>query len=228
MSHRVLSEIYCAALPSVRGKPLRKMPRLLYAYVYKVSARQEVRLCLLTFLIFPLTLAPLELQRRIVDGAIAREDVDLLLLLSGLYFGVVAVQGALKYLRNIYLDRVAEGVTRILRMRIARSEGLGAAADEGTRQSIISSEAELVGGFVAESIAFPFLQVGIVLSVAGYMLLVEPAIAAVAIGFLVPSVVVVALTQPALNRLSGEKIEVTRELGECVLQDDRSNADKLQ
>jgi len=228
MSHRALSEIYCAALPSVRGRPLRNMPASLYAYVYAVSARQQLRLCLLTLLIFPLTLVPLELQRRIVDGAIARESVNLLLLLGGLYFGVVATQGALKYLRNIYLDRVAQGVTRILRTRIAHSEAFGAAADDGTKQSIISSEAELVGGFVAESIAFPFLQAGIVLSVAGYMLLVEPAIAAVAIGFLVPSMVVVALTQPALNRLSGEKIEVTRELGERVLENDHGDAEKAQ
>jgi len=42
-----------------------------------VSARQQLRLCLLTLLIFPLTLVPLELQRRIVDGAIARESVNL-------------------------------------------------------------------------------------------------------------------------------------------------------
>jgi ABC-type bacteriocin/lantibiotic exporter with double-glycine peptidase domain len=225
-NNTILSALYCAALPSVRNKPLQTMPGSLYAYVFKVSAKQQLPLCLLSVLIFPITLAPLELQRRIVDGAITGQNMRLLFLLGGLYFAAVAVQGLLKLLRNIYLNRVAEGVTRILRMRIAHSLDFDTDPDEGTTQSIISSEAEKVGGFVAESIAFPLLQAGIVLSVAGYMLVVEPIIAAVAIAFLVPSAIVVALSQPVLNRLAEEKITAARELGQCVLSDGRGEAGK--
>lgn len=225
-NNALMAEFYCSALPSVRDRPLRTMPRSLYAYVYKVSARQQVRLCLLTVLVFPLTLVPLELQRRIVDGAIAGHDVDFLVLLGMLYLTVVAGQGLLKFLRNVYLNRVAEGVTRILRMRIAHSDAFDTDPDEGTTQSIISSEAEKVGGFVAEAIAFPLLQAGIVLSVAGYMLVVEPVIAVIALVFLVPSMIVVAVSQPVLNRLSEKKITAARDLGQCVLSDGRDEAGK--
>ncbi len=210
-------DTYRAALPSVQDRPLRAMPDSLYGYVWKVSARQQVRLCLLSLLVFPLTLVPLELQRRIVDGAIEGGDLRLLFLLGGIYLGAVIVQGALKYVRNTYSNRVGEGVTRVLRKRIADQKGLDADVDEGTRQAILSAEAEKVGGFVAESIALPFLQGGIILSVAAYMLAVQPLIAAVAIGFLVPAMLVVALTQPVLNRLSKNKITVLRRLGEQVL-----------
>ena len=127
-------------------------------------------------------------------------------------------------MRNIYLNRVAEGISRILRMRIAHSEDFDTDPDEGTTQSIISSEAEKVGGFVAEAIAFPLLQAGIVLSIGGYMLVVEPIIAAVAIAFLVPSMIVVAVSQPVLNRLSEKKITAARDLGQCVLSDGRNDA----
>ena len=150
--------------------------------------------------------------------------MGLLVPLGVLYLAVVAGQGLLKFLRNIYLYRVAEGVTRILRMRIAHSEDFDTDPDEGTTQSIISSEAEKVGDFVAESIAFPLLQAGIVLSVAGYMLVVESIIAAVAIAFLVPSMIVVAVSQPVLNRLSEKKITAARDLGQCVLSDGRDVA----
>lgn len=224
MTSKALSDIYCAALPSVRDQPLQNIPKSLYAYVYKVSAKQQLRLCLLTLLVFPLTLVPLELQRRIVDGAIAGQDVGLLVLFGVLYLATVAGHGLLKFFRNIYLNRVAEGVTRILRMRIAHSEDFDTDPDEGTAQSIISSEAEKVGGFVAEAIAFPLLQAGIVLSVAGYMIVVEPIIATVAIAFLVPSMIVVAVSQPVLNRLSEKKITAARELGQCVLSDGRDKA----
>ena len=201
-NNALLSDFYRAALPSVRDRPLRTMPKSLYGYVYAVSARQQIRLCLFSVLLFPITLVPLELQRRIVDGAVAGRDMDLLMLLGGLYFAVVAGQGLLKFLSNIYVERVAEGVTRNLRLRIARGEAFGTQADEGTTQAILASESEKVGGFVSEAIAFPLLQIGTVLSVAGYMVVMEPIIAAVAVVFLVPTVVIVAFSQPVLDRLS--------------------------
>ena len=222
----LLADLYDATMPPVRDRPLKTMPKSLFAYVLRVSGKQQVRLCLLTVLIFPLTLVPLELQRRIVDDAVAGADFDVLMWLGGLYFAVVLVQASLKYLRNIYLNRVAEGVSRILRLRIAHPESFGTNPDEGTKQAIISSEAENVGGFVAESISFPLLQVGIVVSVASYMLIVQPIIAVIAIGFLVPSVFVVTLTQPILNRLSKRKITVARELGECVVNNGDEKADE--
>ena len=220
----IISELYCTALPSVRDRPLQTMPKTLYAYVWRVSGRQQVPLCLLTLLVFPLTLVPLELQRRIVNGAVGGEDMSLLFLLGAVYLAVIIGRAVLKYVRNIYLERVSAGITRILRMRIAHSKSYGTMPDEGTKQAIISSEAEKVGGFVAEAIAFPFLNAGIVLSVAGYMIVVEPIIATVAIAFLVPSVIVVAVSQPVLNRISEKMITVARELGQCVISEGRDEA----
>ena len=187
--------------------------------------RQQVPLCLLTFGVFPLTLAPLELQRRIINEAIGGVDLDLLLWLGGLYLAVVLVQGVLKYLRNVYLERVGQGISRRLRRRIVDGEAFGAEMAEGTKQSLIAAEAEAVGGFAAESLAFPLLQLGIVLSIAGYMLIVDPLVAAVALAFFAPSIVLLVFLQPRLNRLTAHKTEAQRELGEAVLEDDRAPAD---
>ena len=210
------------ALPSVDGRPSGAMPEGLYRFVMAVSWRQQIVLCLLTFLVFPLTLAPLELQRRIINDAIGGVDLDLLLWLGGLYLAAVLVQGVLKYLRNVYLERVGQGIGRRLRRRIVASESFGAEMAEGTKQSLIAAEAEAVGGFAAESLAFPLLQLGIVLSVAGYMLIVDPLVAAVALAFFVPSIVLLVILQPRLNRLTGHKTAAQRELGEAVLEDDRA------
>ncbi len=213
-----LCKLYMSALPPVRDRPMRAMPSALYAYVYKVSARQQLRLCLLTLIIFPLTLAPLELQRRIVNHAVAKADLGLLLELGALYFAVYLTMGVIKYFRNVYLARVAEGVTRRLRTRMVHSDAFGADPEEGTRQSILSSEAEKVGGFVAESLASPFMEAGLLLSITGYMFFVQPEIAAAAAAFLIPSTILVASFQPMLNRLSEKKITIRRELSQSVLQ----------
>jgi len=216
---RLFTDWLCAVLPSVEGRPLDRMPEGLYRYVLAVSGRQQVPLCLLTLLIFPLTLLPLELQRRIVNDAIGGSDLGHLLLLGAAYLAAVVTQGGLKFMRNVYLDRVAEGVGRRLRRRIVDNEAFGAEMEEGTKQSLIVAEAQAVGGFVAEGLAFPLLQAGIVLSVASYMLVIDFRVALVALGFFVPSVIIVALTQPRLNRLTEKKTKVQRELGEAVLED---------
>lgn len=215
--HSRLGELYRSALPSVRKEPLSQLPQSLYAYVRRISSRQQIRLSALTVLVFPLTLVPLELQRRMVDNAIKDADLRLLLALGSLYLLVLLIHGALKWLRNIYMERTAEGVARVIRRRIVQKGAVGAETQEGTEQSIISAEAEKLGGFVAESIAFPLLQVGIIVSVAAYMLFVQPVVAAVALAFLLPSVIVTSLIQPILNRLSEEKIKTARDLGDRVL-----------
>lgn len=210
-----------AMLPGVGGQPLAQLPPGLYAYVLAASRRQQVPLFLLTLVIFPLTLAPIDLQRRLIDDAIGGRDPGLLLTLGGLYLAAALLQGGLKLLRNIYQERVAQGITRRLRRRILAG---GDELADGTAQSILVAEAEKLGGFVGEAVAFPLLQGGIVASVAAYMLVVDPKVAIVAIGLFVPSIVAVAVMQPRLDRLAGRKTAATRELGEAALDERATDA----
>jgi hypothetical protein len=72
------------------------MPGSLYRYIWTISGRDQIGLCLLTLLVFPLSMAPLELQRRIINDAIDGADLRLLLVLCAAYLGVIIVQGGLK------------------------------------------------------------------------------------------------------------------------------------
>lgn len=221
-----LLRLYGWALPSVRDWPGGPMSSSLYGYVLKVSRREQVRLGLLTLAVFPLSMVPLELQRQIVNYAVAHAAIELLLAYGGLYLAVLLLQTGLKFLRDVYMYRIAEGVTRLLRRKFARLGSLDVGIADGTKQAIISAEAEKVGGFVAESISLPMLQAGTVLSIAAYMLVIEPLVAVVALVFLIPSAVAVGLAQPVLNRLSRSKITFVRSLSESVLHDARRDAEK--
>src|ERR1700758_2458684 len=77
------------------------MPKELFRYVWQLSGRTQIWLSLLSVLVFLLTLAPLELQRRIVNGAIDRRDFQSLLLLCAAYAAVALIQGGLKLRLNI-------------------------------------------------------------------------------------------------------------------------------
>ena len=86
------------------------MPKSLFAFIWRVSIRKQVLLCMLTIVVSLLTTVPLELQRRIVDDAIHDRALGYLALLAIIYLGVLLVQGGLKYLLNVYRGWLVEDV----------------------------------------------------------------------------------------------------------------------
>ena len=206
-----------ATLPSSGVRPPRRFPHTLYRYVWRVSRPQQIRLIVLTLLVLPLSMAPLELQRRIVDDAIMGSDVRLLLWLCGIYFAVAMATVALKFARSVYEGRISESVIRSLRQSLShhdfKAEGNG---HGGSAVSMVASEAEQIGAFVGESLSFPLLQAGTLLAVMGYMLVVEPLIALFAFALFVPSLLITPWIQRRLNNLVERRTVVLRELGDIV------------
>ena len=198
------------------------LPDGLLRYVWQEGRGQQIRLCVLAALVFPLTMVPLELQRRIVDQAIGQSDLRLLALLGGVYFATVLLQGGLRYLLRFYRGVVSERAVRRLRQRLqAARVGPDEGADgEGRGQtvSIVTAEVERVGGFLGEALSEPVLQIGIFVSILGYMLVVEPLVALVSLLFFVPQLIFVPLLQRLVNRRAKRKVELVREVGELIVE----------
>lgn len=223
-----------AVFPPVTTPLSRRMQPGLYRYVWRVSAPQQVRLCLLTALVAPLAMAPLELQRRMVDEAIGEADFNLLATLGGLYLAVILLHGGLKYVRNLYQGRIAEGVVRLLRLRVTREadedgareeDGEEGGAQRGSLVSMAAAEAEQLGGFVAESLAGPLLQLGTLTAVLGYMFWIEPGVAALAVGLFLPSMTLVPLIQNRINRHIERRTQLLRALGDGIADADDEGED---
>ena len=193
---------------------IERWPDSIFRFAWRESARHQPWLCLLAALIFPLTMVPLELQRRIIDRAIGDQNLELLFWLGAIYFGTVLLQGGLKYLLRVYRALVSERATLHLR----RAAHVGDRHDEqGETVSIVASEVERVGGFVGEAFSEPILQGGILVAVLGYMLVVEPTIALVSLCFFVPQILLVPMIQRFINRRALRKVELVRELGEQIV-----------
>lgn len=84
----------------------------LYRYVLAVSGRDQIVLSVLSVALFLLELAPLELQRRIVNGAVERQAFEVIGLFCLLYVGVALVQGGLKLILNVYRGSVSEAANQ--------------------------------------------------------------------------------------------------------------------
>ena len=188
----------------------------LYRYIWRVSGRDQILLSLLAIAVFLLDLVPLELQRRIVNGALAKHALMQLMLLSLLYVATVLAQGGLKYLLNVFRGAVTEKANRRLRLQLSPAmidgEGRPDARKEGIDISIIVSEVEAVGGFVGSSVSDAVLNGGLLIAVFGYMVVLQPWMAAVAVCLFSPQFLFIPWLQRAINQRTERRIQVLRGL----------------
>jgi ABC-type multidrug transport system fused ATPase/permease subunit len=201
------------------------MTRSLYRFIWEVSGRDQLRLCLLTGIVVGLTMVPLELQRRIVNDAVANGATSGLATLGAIYVVVLLLQGGLKYVLNVARGRIVETVTRSLRLHIVERLGLRPHAahdrvvDRGTVVSMLAAECEDVAGFVGESISTPFMEGGSAIAVLGYLAWVQPMIAALAVVVYLPQLIVVPRVQRRINRFARLHAMLVRRLGDRFVRD---------
>ena len=213
--------------PSGKDRLDRPLPDSLYLFIWALTGRDQMLLACLTLCIIPLAMVPLELQRRLTNEAIGGHDPRLLLTLALAWLGVVLVQGALKYVLNLHRGLVVEAVARELRLRvhaqgpIAQRAGAGSS---GLLVSVVAAETENVAGFVAESLSTPLLQAGTIVAVLGYLLWVQPLIAAVSVLIYLPELVFVPWQQQTLNRLGRLHTLLVRRMGRHLVQENLAPA----
>jgi ABC-type bacteriocin/lantibiotic exporter with double-glycine peptidase domain len=200
------------------------MPKSLFGYVYRAGVRAQLLLAALSVAVVILDLIPLELQRRIVNEAIGRGAVAMLAWLALAYALVALLQGATKLALNVYRSKVGEAANRRLRLEtfaaaLRHPACSPTAGQEGVGVSIMLSEVESVGGFIGTCVSEPVLHAGVLLSVFGYMIYLQPWIALVSLGLFGPQLFFVPLLQRAINQRTEWRIRVLRELSVDIVNE---------
>ena len=208
------------------------LPPTIYGYVRQVSARHQIPLVLLSITVFLLSVVPLEIQRRIINDAIQNRSVSAVVWLAVAYFGFALIEGGVKLCLNIYRSRVSELVVLDLRRRVAAlpvekkdRSAMAQGEGDGAEVSMMLSEVEPIGGFAGISVSEPLLQAGILVSVFGYLVYLEPLMALLCALAFAPQLVFVPLMQRKINRRSGRRIETLRSVGGNVGADESAGTD---
>lgn len=199
------------------------MPPTIMGYVVQFTGAHQIGLALLSVLVFLLSAAPLELQRRIVNDVIGKGSFKALFWLAATCALVAMAEQSLKLVLNVYRGWVAESTVRRLRSRVrgigvAADRSLGSHADVGVEVAMILEEAEPIGGFTGISISEPLLQGGILVSVIGYMFYIESELALLGLAFFVPQMVLVPLLQLAINRRAEARILTKRDISGTIVE----------
>jgi ABC-type multidrug transport system fused ATPase/permease subunit len=204
------------------------LPPTLFSYIWRQSAAHQGALAALSVSVFLLSTAPLEIQRRVVNDAIANGNIRSILWLALAYAAVAIAEGGLKLVMNIYRGWVSENAVRHLRriisMKIDKAnQPLHTAEADGVEISMVLSEVEPVGAFVGSSVSEPLLQSGILLSVFGYMIFLQPQMALLCLAVFTPQIVFVPLMQWAINRRAETRIQTLRDVSGGIVAKDRDD-----
>ena len=199
------------------------MPRSILGYVLRFTGKHQFGLALLSVAVFLLSAAPLELQRRIVNDAIGKGSLRTIFWLALTYAAVALVEQSLKLVLNVYRGWVAESSVRTLRNIIQAADiesaiALQSRGDAGIEVAMVLEEAEPIGGFTGVSVSEPLLQGGILASVTGYMVFLNPYLALLGLAFFLPQVVFVPLLQAAINRRAEARILTKRSISGAIVE----------
>ncbi len=198
-----------------------RLPETLLGFVRATGVWHQAALSLLSVAVFAASTAPLEIQRRLIDDAVAGSSVQAIVWLAVAYAGLALAEGLLKLGLNVYRAWISETAVRDLRVRFRRlidqlPAGATSAASRGVGASAILMEAEPIGGFVGGAVSEPVLQGGLLASVFGYMLYLQPVMALVAFAALSPQAIFVPLLQRAINARIAARIETLRAVGSTI------------
>lgn len=206
---------------------MTSLPASIYHYILQHTKKGQIVVVALTLALLPLAPVPLELQRRILDEAIANKDSELLLKLALFYMGALLLTAGIKFLMQLKREVIAARMVHSLRNSLyhciytvtppSHLTKTGEQIDEGAVVSMLTGEAQKLGGFAGAAFSGPILQVGTVIFVLGYMFWIEPLVASIALALYSPQFVIVPLAQLRMNALTKDTALTVRELGGFIV-----------
>jgi ABC-type bacteriocin/lantibiotic exporter with double-glycine peptidase domain len=195
--------------------------RDIWGYVWRMSGWRQALLALLALAATLLNLAPVELQRRLIDDAITQGNADLLFGLGALYGIVLGLHQLAKLILRVAQGWLSESTalyTRRHLLRLWRGGSAGSSEQPGEAVAIIGPEVDKLAGFVGTGPSSAIGNAAMLLGVTAYMLWVDPMVAGLGLVLIVPQIVLTPLLQRRLNRLVERRVTLMRGFGNRIAE----------
>ncbi len=206
--------------PLTLSAPGGAPPDRLAGYVRRVTGWRQLALAGVALLATAANLAPIELQRRMLDQAILPGDVDLLWRLAGLYAAAAVIHNLLRFALRTgqgWLGESAVLRARTTLLALERGRRAQGMAPDGASVSVLGAELDKLGGFIGASPSQAVANLAMLVGVLGYMLYAEPTLAGISLLLLAPNLILTPLVQRRLNALTRVQVATLRAFGDSVL-----------
>lgn len=201
----------------------------LFSFIWKHSRRQQLWLLLLTFVSFPFLYLSLEIPKKIINDAIGAQttqidvygmqlsQVEYLLLLCCGFFGAVLIGGLMKMYINTLKGVLAERMLRRLRFELISRmlrfpKPYFRTTSQGELVSMISSEAEPMGGLMGDAVAQPVFQFGQMMTVIFFLFMQSFWFGIASVALIPLQAWLIPMLQRQINLMNKERIVEVRKL----------------
>ena len=209
------------------------MPKSVFAYIWRYSRLQQIILTLVTLFSFPFLYYSLDLPKLIVNEAIGGagspydvlgvelDQIEYLFALSGIFLALVFVNGGFKYFINVYVGVMSERLLRRLRYnlfeRVLRFPlPHFRKTSQGEIVSMITAEAEPLGGFFGEAFSLPLYQGGILVTISAFIFIQDPLMGLASIAFYPLQGYLIPKLQKRVNLLGKQRVQNVRRMSEHI------------
>ena len=205
------------------------MEKSIFKFIWKYSKNNQLILLLVTLLTFPILYVSLELPKRIINDAIGGSgesvvllgitltQVQFLLVLCALFLLAVLVNGLLKMRLNTMKGVLAERLLRRFRyqlltrvLRFPRPYFRN--TSQGELVSMVTSEAEPLGGIMGDMLSQPILQAGQMLTILAFLFAQSVWFGLAAIALIPLQAWIIPKLQRQINLLNKSRIQEVRKL----------------
>jgi ABC-type multidrug transport system fused ATPase/permease subunit len=197
------------------------MEASLYRYIINRSLRHQLTLTGIIFVATAVSIVPLELQKRIINQAIATGDLPWLLWLCAGFLLAVLVAGGLKYAITNYEGMISETMLRdlrselyhrLLRFPLPHLRN----TSSGQLVAMMIGEVEELGLFFGQALSVP-LQHGLTLVVlVGYMAWSNPWMALAGVAIYPVQIWLVPRLQRRVSRMSRDRVRAVRGISDRI------------
>ncbi|MEH6822995.1 MAG: ABC transporter transmembrane domain-containing protein [Motiliproteus sp.] len=207
------------------------MDSSIFRFVLRHTKKDQSLILLLTLFSFPFVYYSLEVPKLIINNAIGgvnipselfgwpMDQVRYLFVLCGLFLILVLINGALKYVLNVYRGVVGERMLRrlryelfcrVLRFPLPRFKRLS----QGEVIPVIIAETERIGGFVGEAFALPAFQGGMLLTYLFFIFNQDPLLGLAATALYPFQLYLIPKLQRRINLLSKKRVLEVRKFSD--------------
>ena len=210
------------------------MDRNIFRYILRHSLRSQIIVLAMTVGSFPFLYTTLELPKLIINDALAKSgrhvvfgidlsQVHYLFTLCSLFLGLVLINGAFKYVINVYKGIIGERMLRRLRYELV-SRVLRFPLPHFRRVSpgeivqMVNAEVEPLGGFIGDAFALPAFQGGTLITILAFMFIQDWVMGVAAVILYPLQIYLIPKLQRQVNALGKRRVRQVRHLAERIAE----------
>jgi ABC-type multidrug transport system fused ATPase/permease subunit len=199
--------------------------RRLFSWVWGAERKLQLMLVATVVVAVVARVIPLEMQKRIVNEAIAQADIQRLMIYCAVYLAALVTASGLKFIINSLQALITQNTLAEMRQQLWHHilklpDRFFRRTQSGLIVTSLTTELAAAGDFVGLALAVPLTNVLTLLAFAGYLFWLNPILAAISFSIYPMVLVLAPRLQRRVNHYNRKRVDATRQfsgkVGESV------------